>query len=199
MNLFISIILVANILSLAGNILFTSSSLFKNRTKIILLQTSNHLLSSIAQFLQNAYSGMVQDVLLLIKNIVLLFIKHNHKITKIIINVICIILGLVLGILLNVLLNDNVWYGYLPVFGTFIFSTTASIIFIKEKVNKNLDEFIIKLALIINSCFWLIYGLKIKLYPVTIFNTITITLCIYRIIIIIKNLIIEKKNKSSIE
>ncbi|MCR5350776.1 MAG: YgjV family protein [Acholeplasmatales bacterium] len=196
MNILISVILVANILSLAGNILFTSSSLFKSRTKIIILQTSNHLLSSIAQFLQSAFSGMVQDVLLLIKNIVLLFVKQNHKIIRIIINVTCIILGLVLGILLNVLLNDNIWYGYLPVAGTFIFSTTASIIFIKEKINPNLDEFIIKIAIIINAIFWLIYGLQIKLYPVTIFNCITITLCVYRIIIIVKNVITNKKQKS---
>jgi len=55
------ILIIANILSLLGNLLFTSSSIVKNKKKILLLQSSNYVLAIIAEFLTNAYSGLVQE------------------------------------------------------------------------------------------------------------------------------------------
>ena len=57
------------------------------------------------------------------------------------------------------------------------------------KISELKSEIIIKIGLIINSFIWTTYGFFVKLYPIMIFNIITIILCIIsfiRIIIIIK-------------
>ena len=48
------ILIIANILSLMGNTLFTTSSLLKDKRKILVLQNSNYILSTIAEILQKA-------------------------------------------------------------------------------------------------------------------------------------------------
>ena len=99
------VIIIANILSVVGNALFTLSAIPRNKTTIITMQTSNHFLSSVAQLLTSAYSGMVQDVVCLFKNVVLIFVKEQMKKTRLIINIICIVLALCVGITLNILLS----------------------------------------------------------------------------------------------
>ena len=189
------ILLVANILSLIGNALFTLSSIFKKKRNILLMQSSNYILAIIAEYLQKAYSGMVQEGVSLIRNIILLFVRTKNKIVKLVITITCVSVAVTVGIIINYKSNDNIWYGYLPIMGTIIYSTGVIISFMIEMRDIK-SELIIKIALGINSIVWALYGFFIKLYPILIFNIITLILVIIsivRISIILKKEKIEMK------
>lgn len=185
------ILLVANILSLIGNALFTLSSIFKKKRNILLMQSSNYILAIIAEYLQKAYSGMVQEGVSLIRNIILLFVRTKNKIVKLVITITCVSVAVTVGIIINYKSNDNIWYGYLPIMGTIIYSTGVIISFMIEMRDIK-SELIIKIALGINSIVWALYGFFIKLYPILIFNIITLILVI---ISIVRISIILKKEK----
>ena len=79
--------------------------------------------------------------------------------------------------------------------GTIIYSTGVIISFMVEMRDIK-SELIIKIALGINSIVWALYGFFIKLYPILIFNIITLILVIIsivRISIILKKEKIEMK------
>ena len=193
------IIIIANVLSLIGNALFTSSSLFHSKKKIIAVQSSCHLLNSGAALMVNAYSGASQDGIMLLKNIILLFVDDAKKRFKLFVNVLCIILALSLGIVLNILLSGNVWYGYFPVIGMFIYSVCSTTVFVKDNLSKNTTEVILKVALIINGICQSIYGILVRLYPNTIFNGITIIISTFSIIRIAYHLHKQKNDKEEEE
>ena len=189
------ILIIANILSFIGNLLFTLSSILKSKKKILLFQSTNHVLAIISEFMTNAYSGMVQEFTSLARNIVLLFVKREKKILKLIITIAFVIVAVVAGALINYFISDNVWYGYLPIIGTIIYSTGVILAFM-IKCSEVQAEFMIKLALLLNSIVWGLYGFFVKLYPIMIFNMITIVLCIIsiiRIMIIHKQIRLERK------
>ena len=189
------ILIFANILSFIFNLLFTLSSILKSKKKILLFQSTNHVLAIISEFMTNAYSGMVQEFTSLARNIVLLFVKREKKILKLIITIAFVIVAVVAGALINYFVSDNVWYGYLPIIGTIIYSTGVILAFM-IKCSEVQAEFMIKLALLLNSIVWGLYGFFVKLYPIMIFNMITIVLCIIsiiRIMIIHKQIRLERK------
>ena len=64
------ILIIANILSLMGNTLFTTSALLKSKKKILVFQNSNYILSTIAEILQKAYSATMQEMTAFFRNIV---------------------------------------------------------------------------------------------------------------------------------
>ncbi|MBR5987093.1 MAG: YgjV family protein, partial [Clostridia bacterium] len=110
-----TILLIANILSLVGNVIATSAAFLKSKRNILLFQSSNHVLEIIAQTMTEAYSGVTQEVISLVRNVSLVFIKSAKKAPKLIISVVCLVAGLVAGVLFNVYFSNNVLYGYLPV------------------------------------------------------------------------------------
>ena len=185
------ILLVANILSLIGNALFTLSSIFKKKRNILLMQSSNYILAVIAEYLQKAYSGMVQEGVSLIRNIILLFVNTKNKIAKLIITISCVLVAVTVGIIINYKSNGNIWYGYLPIMGTIIYSSGVIMSFMIE-MREIKSELIIKIALGLNSIVWALYGFFIQLYPILIFNIITLVLVI---ISIIRISIVLKKEK----
>ena len=161
------------------------------------MQSSNYILAIIAEYLQKAYSGMVQEGVSLIRNIILLFVKTKNKIVKLVITITCVSVAVTVGIIINYKSNDNIWYGYLPIMGTIIYSTGVIISFMIEMRDIK-SELIIKIALGINSIVWALYGFFIKLYPILIFNIITLILVIIsivRISIILKKEKLEMKEK----
>ncbi len=189
------ILIIANILSLIGNALFTLSSILRNKKKILLFQSSNYILAIISEYMTKAYSGMVQEGMSLIRNIILLFVKSSNKIIKLIITLTCVTIAVIAGILINIFLSGNVWYGYLPVLGTIVYSTAVILAFMINFSEIN-SELVIKIGLLINSFIWTTYGYFVMLYPIMIFNIITIILCIISFIRIkkIKNKIKTEKN-----
>lgn len=193
------ILVLANVLSFLGNALFTSSALFKSKKKIIGLQSSCHLINGVAELMQQAYSGLVQDGVMLFKNITLLFVDEEKKRLKLFINVLCIIVALVGGIVINILMSDNIWYGYLPVMGMFLYSVASTYVFVKEGLSKNKIEILLKSMLIVNGICQCAYGIMVKLYPTTIFNSITIVLSIFSIIRILISIKKEDNQEDMIE
>jgi hypothetical protein len=188
------ILIIANILSLMGNTLFTSSALLKSKKKILVFQNSNYILSTIAEILQKAYSATVQEMTAFFRNIVLLFVKEDKKKTKLVVSLIFLVIAVVVGVLLNIYLSDNIWYGYLPICATIVYSSFVIYTFVKT-LDERVAEILIKIGLIFNSIFWLTYGFFIMLYPVIIFNCLTLVLSIITIVIRAKELKRERMEK----
>lgn len=184
MILFISILIIANALSFIGQVSFAISGFFKKKKVIISLQSINHFLCSTAMLLQKAFSGMVQDAVQLMKNIILLFIPEDKKKIKLVLGIICIILGIAIGIPINIYLNGNPWYGYLPIIASSAYSTIVLITFVKEMTQES-SELIIKLALVLNCSLWGTYALIVKLYTIFVFNMGIILIAFISIIMII--------------
>ena len=183
-------LIIANVLSFIGNALFTLSSILKSKKKILLFQSTNHVLAIISEIMTTAYSGVVQEVVALIRNFVMLFVDSKNKILKLIITIVCVLIAVVVGIIINYYLSDNVWYGYLPVIATIIYSTGVTIAFMIN-MHELQCEFVIKLSLILNGILWGTYGFFVKLYPIMIFNGLTIILSI---ISIVRVFVIHNKN-----
>lgn len=192
--LLISMLILANVISFIGQASFTSSSLFKKKRVIISLQSINHLLCSLAMLIQKAFSGMVQDAVQLLKNIVLLFVPDKKVKTKITISVVTIIVGIVLGILFNIFLSGNPWYGYLPVIATATYSTIVLVSFQVQMRQENC-ALVIKFGLLLNCTLWGIYALLIKNYVILSFNTLIIIMSIISIITILVSKAKSKKEE----
>lgn len=189
-------LIIANVLSLIGNTLFTASSILKSKKKILLFQCSNYVLAVISEAMTEAYSGMVQEAMSLVRNIILLFLKTNNKIIKLIVTIVCVLIAVIAGILINIFVSGNVWYGYLPICGTVIYSTAVILAFMLN-ISEIKSELIIKIGLITNGILWCTYGYFVSLYPIMIFNIITITLCIISLIRI--HISLRKYNENKVE
>ena len=189
-----TVLIIANVLSFIGNTMFTLSALLKSRKKILLFQSSNHVLAIVSEYLTNAFSAMAQESISLVRNFIFLFIKDNKKMLKFIISILLLVTGATLGVLLNIYLSDNVWYGYLPVLGNLVYSSFVILAFMLN-VNELNSVLIIKIGLFVNSILWGIYGYFVMLYPILIFNAINTVFCV---ISFIRVMIIKKKVKNSI-
>ena len=189
-----TVLIIANVLSFIGNTMFTLSALLKSKRKILLFQSSNHVLAIVSEYLTNAFSAMAQESISLVRNFIFLFIKDNKKMLKFIISILLLVTGATLGVLLNIYLSDNVWYGYLPVLGNLVYSSFVILAFMLN-VNELNSVLIIKIGLFVNSILWGIYGYFVMLYPILIFNAINTVFCV---ISFIRVMIIKKKVKNSI-
>ena len=63
-------------------------------------------------------------------------------------------------------------------------------------MDERIAEILIKIGLIFNSIFWLTYGFFVMLYPVIVFNCLTLILSITTIVIRGKELKREKREKA---
>ena len=170
-----TVLLIANILSLIGNVIATSAAILKSKRKVLLFQSSNHVLEIVAQGITAAYSGMVQEVISLIRNLLFVFVKSTKKAPKLIISILCLVAGLVLGVVFNVLLSGNVWYGYLPVAGGAIYAVFVILAFLRD-ADETHSELTLKIGLLFNAATWSAYGVFVRLYPVIAFNAVAFVL-----------------------
>lgn len=187
--------IIANILSFIGNSLFTISAILKSKTKIVLFQTGNYIFAIVAEAMASAWAGLAQEAVALLRNIILLFVKDNNKIAKLVVSVTCVLIGLVVGVILNITLNYNAWFGYLPITGSLIYSSVVILVFMIS-MNPVNAELSLKYGLLVNSVLWATYGWFSGLYPIMGFNIVNIILCIISIIRAykIKNTIVEVDN-----
>ncbi|MBQ9449198.1 MAG: YgjV family protein, partial [Acholeplasmatales bacterium] len=187
--------IIANILSFIGNSLFTISAILKSKTKIVLFQTGNYIFAIVAEAMASAWAGLAQEAVALLRNIILLFVKDNNKIAKLVVSVTCVLIGLVVGVILNITLNHNAWFGYLPIAGSLIYSSVVILVFMIS-MNPVNAELTLKYGLLVNSVLWATYGWFSGLYPIMGFNIVNIILCIISIVRAykIKNTVIEVDN-----
>ena len=172
--------IIANVLSFIGNSLFTISAILKSKKKIVLFQTGNYVFAIVAETMTKAYAGLVQESVALLRNIILLFVKDN-KIAKLVVSISCVLIGMVVGVILNVTLSDNVWFGYLPIAGSLIYSSVVIIVFMIN-MNPVNAELTLKYGLLVNSILWATYGWFAGLYPIMGFNIVNVILCIISIV-----------------
>ena len=170
-----TVLLIANILTFVGMTIGTVAALFKAKRRVLLFQSANHVLEIVAQMMTKAYSGMVQEVITLLYNVVILFVKTTRKAPKIIASALCLVAGLVLGVVINVRFSANVWYGYLPIAAAAIYTLAVIFAFLSEG-DELRGDLILKVGLMINVACWGVYGLFVRLYPVLAFNAATFIL-----------------------
>lgn len=152
--------IVGNVLSGIGLFLFFISSLLKNKKKILWLQTGNHTFGLAAELCTAQYSGAVQDIVSIIRNLSIIYHKNNKALS-----VLFIVVGLILGIVSNIMWNDNNPWGYLPVFAALEYSIVILI--------PNIKTPWIKLAMCVSTVCWAIYGFVFKNYAMMAANIIT--------------------------
>ena len=185
-----TVLIIANILSFIGNTLFTLSTLLKSKRKILLFQSSNHMISSISEYMMEAYTGIVQEAASLLRNTIFLFVKDDALKIKLIITIIITIMATIIGIIFNILFSDGVWYGYLPIIGSFIYSLGVILAFVLP-VGPIKAEIILKIFLMVNAVAWGLYGIIVKLYPIFVFNSLNID---FVSISYVSPVVIEKPN-----
>ena len=92
-------VLVANIITGAGLLLFAISCLFKSKKKTLTLQTINHFGFMIgSELILKAYVGIVTDLISGIRNLLVIFDKNTKKV-----NIIVICVGFIVSLMAFVL------------------------------------------------------------------------------------------------
>lgn len=183
-----TVLLIANIITFVGTAIATIAALFKEKRRVLLCQSANHVLEIVAQFMTKAYSGMVQEIITLLYSVVILFVKSTKKAPKIIISALCLVAGLVIGVVINVRFSGNVWYGYLPIAAAAIYTAFVIVAFFADQDELE-GDFLLKIGLMINVACWGVYGWFVKLYPVMAFNGVAFVfaaISIVRIVVAIK-------------
>ena len=163
-------VLTSYIISIVGFILFTVSSILKRKEMILGFQAGGNCLCAISEIFISAWAGFTQDTLNLIRN-VLVIKKWMNKVVSIIFIVVAFVLGIVVFILD---FNTAAWWGILPLIATIQFSIIVII--------PNISVVAIKLSLMVSSVCWATYGVGVRLYTTTIFNTLTFILALVYII-----------------
>lgn len=179
--------ITGNILTLIGMCMFFLSSLCKKKKSILLLQSGNHSLGSVAQIFTAQYSGAVQDMVSLIRNIFILLNKNNKYL-----NYFFIAAGLVIGIVVDVVCNWGngllISLGFLPVLGSFQYSIVILI--------PNVKVPLIKMSLCCSAVCWCIYGLLQKNYAMAVINALIV---VVTVIATIRYFVAKKKTDEIIE
>ncbi len=174
--------------------MFTSSSLFKKKNIVLLMQSTAHIISSVAEILTKAFSGMVIEIVSLLRDVVLVFVPNEKRLVKISVSLVCVLIGVIIGILLNIKLNDNIWYGYIPLIATIIYT----VFLVLGEIILSKQEILLKIGLIFNAIGWIIYTIFIKLYVATAFNTITVIVSLISIYVLIKKQKTNKKEENEL-
>ena len=150
------LIIIANVISGIGMITLFISTQLKEKKSIIGLQAVNHTLAIIGGLILKGYSGVVQDAIGLVRNIVVIKGKQTTFLK---------ILFVGLGLVLGIVFNNHGWIGLLPIIG----ATEYAIVIVNEKAT----ERTIKKAIIASTILWGIYSLFILNYVNFVANTIT--------------------------
>lgn len=160
---------IANILSLVSSLLYTLSTCFKSKKSILLTQTGESLVGSIAQLVIGSYAPATTLVVCSVRNYI-----FSKKDQSILLSWIFCIFFLTFGILIN----NQGFIGLLPVCATIQYTLWTG--YIK-------DPQVIRYGTIINTIPWIIHDFYMGLY------VSVITMCISLVIITIN--IIRYKNK----
>ncbi|MBQ6335006.1 MAG: YgjV family protein [Erysipelotrichaceae bacterium] len=151
-----NVILVANILLIIGDIVLLAGARFKEKKQILYIQILSMLIMSLASLLLKGYSGIVQDVLGIIRN--LLSIKG---ITGKYLSYLFIVASIVFGILFN----NLGFLGTLPI----IANVSQSLIVMDPKAK----AWQIKLVSGLGCLCWGVYDYVIKAYAGAAINVFT--------------------------
>ena len=180
--------LAAYIISIVGFIILTLASACKRKNMILAFQSASNVLVGLSEGLIGAWSGLAQDAINLLRNIFVLK-KWMTKTLSIVFIILCAVVG---GIVFYIDYDKHGLWCLFPAIATLQYSIIILIPNVKVPV--------IKLSIMISSTLWAIYGVAIRLYTTTIFNSISFILCVISLIVYFvknKNKIEENKEVTS--
>ena len=138
-------IFLANIVSFAAGVFSIISVWQKNKSKLLIYQIIEPILTGISDFLLQAYSGCVCNVVAVIRNILCKF-SIDKKIISF--YMILFYIGYILFFIKDII-------SFIPLIASLIYTI---IIVMSENVNK------IRIGVIINNSLWIIYDLIFQNY-----------------------------------
>lgn len=152
-------IIIGNIISLIATIIMAISGLIKDSKKFVIFQTTQILISVVANLFLLSPSGAISNLAGATRNI-LWYNKKLNKISKIIL--ICI------TTLIIIVTNTNGLIGYLPII------TTAAYTILMDKTNDKT----LKILTIASMILWAIFDFSILNFVAGTFDVITIITCL---------------------
>ena len=154
-------IIFGNIMSLISNILALMSTRVKSYKKMMVLQTTDTVFSTLTNLILGGYSGAMISFCSLVRNIYCIFSKKINRTVSYSI--------IIVSFLVSLFFTFHVWYDLLPILA----STIYGFIIINTK-----DIVKSKIALLINCALWLIYGCIIFNFVGVVFKSIMVVSCI---------------------
>ena len=171
-----TLIVIYNILGFLGSGGILLSTMVSKKENIMKVQTGGTVMLLAADILAKGYSGAVQDLIAIIRNITV--IKEIHKKW---LNALFIVSGLVLGVIAN---NQGV-FGFLPVFANFQFSCLV--------LWKKADNVIIKLSVCVSNVCWAIFNFYLLNYTNAAVN---VAICVSGVVFVIRELLRRRKTET---
>lgn len=160
----IDTLLLANIFSFIGKILFIMISFAETKKKMLSIQVLNAIFDGAACFTSGSYAGALSNATIIVRNV----LTNKNLINNFITGVICVVL-FVLGVIFN---NKGI-FGFLPVIVSVIYTV---IITNTENIK------IIRIAQIVNRLLSLAHDIYFLLIPSIITGTIVIITHTYKLI-----------------
>ena len=148
-------LIIGNIISFIASLVMVYTGILKKRKEIIKIQTIQLGLFSLSNLTLGGISGAIVNSFSIIRN----YLSYKNKLTSN--NKIFIIL---IVIICTFIFDDIKLISFLPILATGLYT-----LYINTKSIKKL-----KIVLIINALFWLIYDINIKLYVSCIFDFLCI-------------------------
>ena len=142
---------VSTIFSSLAILIFVFSSMLPSKNKIIIVQCLGHILLGIGEFISNAFSSIIQEIISITRNVLVYFNKNTK-----IVNLLLISLGVLFGTYCAFFgtntftpwkgLDKIHWYSFLPIIANLEYSIVV--------MAKNLDVKWLKLSFAISSFLW---------------------------------------------
>lgn len=164
-----TLIVIYNIIGFIGSGSILLSTMVSKKDSIMKVQTGGTAFLLAADLMAKGYSGAVQDLIAIIRNITV--IKEIHKKW---LNAFFIISGLVLG----VVCNNRGLIGFLPIFANFQFSCLV--------LRKNADEVMIKCSVCVSNVCWAIFNFYLMNYANAAVNA---AICVSGIVFVLREII----------
>jgi hypothetical protein len=161
--------------------IFFVSTFFKSKNLILSLQCVAHIILAVSEALTHVFSSIVQEAISLLRNLTVI-----KGINKLWLSISFVVVGTVAGILVNIFVDNNVWYGYLPIFANFEYAFFV--------LRKKTSVTQLKLSLALSSYLWATFFFLTKNYLAAGFNTLSATMALVLAISYIVRGFKEKKN-----
>ena len=163
-----NIIVIANIISLAGCIVMVLTGLIQTKRNILTAQVFTFALLGLANLLLGGISAVVSNSIAIIRNVYCIKFKLTWPVKL-------VFMGLQL--VLTLIFNDDGLIGYLPLL--------ANIIYISLLDTEN--EVVLKLGIMTSTACWIVFDFVMLNFSGTVFDVITVISNLVGIIILIKN------------
>lgn len=170
------IIIIGNIIAFFGSGGILISTAVKSKKNILKVQTAASVFLLISDIVLSGYSGAVQDLVCILRNLTAIAGKKSK-----ILNAFFIISGVALG----VIFNNRGWLGLLPILANLQFSCV--VLYPKS------DDVMLKSSTFIANVCWAIYSLCIFNYVNMVVN---ILICVSAAVFVVRELVKRHRGKA---